>query len=59
MKIVFWEIILIIATVPVFRAIWLLLDSHDWFFEPAGLVLSLIVGLALSIFAFIMIHRRK
>ena len=50
-KIIFWELILIIASVPIFRAIWILLDSADWLNEPVGIFVSFIVGAIVAVWA--------
>jgi len=34
---VFWEMVLILASVAVFRSVWLLLDTIEWLSRPAGL----------------------
>lgn len=44
---IFWEIILILASVLVFRGAWILLDRFIGFGETA-LIMSLAMGIALS-----------
>lgn len=55
---IFWELLLIVAAIPVFRAAWIFLDNVDWLNENSGLLFSLIVGLALNFFALFMLHRK-
>ena len=58
MKKIFWELILLVASVLVFRALWLWLDSVEWMSGAPGITASLIVGIALSFLALLMIHRK-
>ncbi|MGB6680724.1 MAG: hypothetical protein WBF08_05285 [Candidatus Bathyarchaeia archaeon] len=44
---IFWEIVLILASVLVFRGAWVLLDRLIGFGETA-LIMSLVIGIALS-----------
>jgi hypothetical protein len=46
-EVIFWEIVLILASVLVFRGAWILLDRLIGFTETA-LIMSLIIGIALS-----------
>jgi len=57
----FWECVLLIASVFVFRGLWLLLDSLEFMHRPAGLWLSLILGSAVTVWAIHCItrHERK
>ena len=48
-KLLFAEIVLIIASVFIFRGLWLLLDLYPVMHEEWVLVLSLIVGIVLTI----------
>ncbi len=54
---VFWEMVLILASVPVFRSVWLLLDGIEWMSRPVGLWASLAVGLILGIVALGAVNR--
>jgi len=49
-KLVFTEIILLLASVFVFRSAWLLIDTLNVMHEPWVLFVSLIAGLAVAIF---------
>ncbi len=56
-RLVFWELVLILASVPIFRGIWLLLDGIEWLNRPAGLWASLAVGGILASVALAAIER--
>ena len=57
-KMIFWEIIFVLATVPIFRALWMLLDNIDWMSEPAGVFVSLAAGLIVSVLALFRINAK-
>ncbi|HDR15283.1 MAG TPA: hypothetical protein ENN79_07360 [Desulfobacteraceae bacterium] len=57
-KIIFWVIILVIATVPIFRAFWMLLDNIDWLNEPAGIFVSFAAGVMAAIWALVRINSK-
>ncbi len=46
-EVIFWEAVLILASVLVFRGAWLLLDRFVGYGE-AALISSLVIGIALS-----------
>ncbi len=46
-KHVFWESLLIIASVLVFRSLWLLMDEVELFWNPIVLVIFFIIGMIL------------
>ena len=52
----FWEIVLILASVPVFRAVWMMMDEVSFFSEPAGVLFSLFAGLVLLAVGLVRIH---
>ncbi|MFT4303702.1 MAG: hypothetical protein ACMXYG_03990 [Candidatus Woesearchaeota archaeon] len=55
-KIILWEIILIIASVFVFRSLWLLLDKYLIFpNEDLTLIISLIISIILTALAIYML----
>ena len=58
-KIIFWEIIFVLASVPIFRALWMLLDSVNWLNEPAGIFVSFASGVAVAALALIGIHSSR
>jgi len=43
---VFWEIVLILGSIPLFRSVWVLCDRSGFLNGNLGLLLSLAVGLA-------------
>jgi hypothetical protein len=51
-----WELLLLFASVLVFRSVWLLLDEMKWARETTGLLALLIPGVVLCIFALRAIH---
>ena len=60
-KLIFTEIVLLLASVLVFRGAWLLMDTQDIMEEPLMLGLSLVIGTVVAIFCFdyIIRHRKK
>ena len=54
---VFWELVLILASVLVFRGLWLLLDKVEWMNHGAGLWASLTVGVIVGIVALVAVNR--
>ena len=60
-KLIFSEIILLLASVLVFRGAWELIDTLDVMHETWALWFSLVVGLALAVFCmnYIIRQRRK
>lgn len=49
MKLVVAEIVLILASVFIFRGLWMLLDGFAFMHEPLALWLSLLLGIMASI----------
>lgn len=47
----FWELVLVIAGVFVFRGLWMLLDSLPFMHKPGALWLSLILGCGATVWA--------
>ena len=54
---VFWELVLILASVLVFRGLWLLLDKVEWMNRRAGLWAALAVGVIVGIVALVAVNR--
>ena len=54
---VFWEMTLLVASVLVFRGLWLLLDAIEWLSRPAGLWASLAVGMIAAAVALVAVNR--
>lgn len=57
--IIFWEVILLLSSILVFRGVWLLLDRIQWANGTEGLCLLLSVGLVSTCAALRMIHKGK
>lgn len=54
-----WELLLLAASILVFRSAWLLLDRSDWASSPTGLVVLLGSGVGLSVVALRAINRSE
>jgi hypothetical protein len=54
-----WELLLLFASILVFRSVWLLLDQMKWARETTGLLALLLPGIVLCIFALRAIHSDK
>ena len=52
-----WEIVLLLASVFVFRGLWTLLDEMEWMSSTSALIQSLVIGVALSVIAFWRLNR--
>ena len=53
---VFWEIVLILGSIPLFRSIWVLCDRIDFLNRYVGLLLSLAVGLVICVVALLALN---
>ena len=51
-----WELLLLFASILVFRSVWLLLDQMKWAREAPGLLALLLPGAVLCVFALRAIH---
>jgi hypothetical protein len=54
---VFWELVLILASVLIFRGLWLLLDQVEWLNHRVGLWASLAVGVIVCVAALVAVNR--
>jgi len=54
---VFWEIVLIFASILMFRSAWMLLDGIALMGRPAGLGVSLVVGVIVGVVALLAVNR--
>ena len=54
---IFWEMTLLVASVLVFRGLWLLLDTIEWLSRPAGLWAALAVGMIAAAVALAVVNR--
>jgi uncharacterized membrane protein YqjE len=50
-RIIFMELVLIAASVLIFRSIWAFLDKWDWASTNVGQGVLLVIGVVVSIFA--------
>lgn len=54
----FWEIVLILGSIPLFRSIWVLCDRSDFLNRNSGLILSLAVGLVICVAALLALNSK-
>jgi len=54
---VFLELVLILASILMFRSVWLLLDGIEWMCHPAGLWVSLAVGVIVGTVVLVAVNR--
>jgi hypothetical protein len=52
-----WELVLLFASILVFRSGWLLLDQFKWFSTLTGLLILLTIGFAACIIALKLINK--
>jgi hypothetical protein len=48
---VIWEIILVLASVMVFRSLWMLMDRVAWMSGTGALIIMVLAGLVLAVAA--------
>jgi hypothetical protein len=53
---VFWEIVLITGSIPLFRSVWVLCDRSNFLNQHMGLLLSLVVGLVICVVALLALN---
>jgi len=53
------ELVLVLASVLIFRSIWTLLDQMQWARSSVGLWLMLVIGIALTALALKEIHNHN
>jgi|GEM_PF-665908 hypothetical protein len=51
--IIFWEMVLILGSIPVFRSVWMLCDGVEFMNRRAGILLSFVVGIVLCVMSLI------
>jgi hypothetical protein len=56
-RLIAWEIVLLVASVFVFRGLWTLLDKMEWMSSTSALVRSLLIGIVLTVIAFWRLNR--
>ena len=47
----FWETVLLLGSIPVFRSVWMFFDSIEVMNQPAGIMMSFAAGIILCIAA--------
>ena len=55
---IFWEIVLILGSIPLFRSVWELCDRIDFLNQHLGLLLSFAVGFALCVVALLALNNK-
>jgi hypothetical protein len=53
----FWEAILILGSIPVFRSVWMLFDSIEFMNRHAGILLSFAGGILLCVISLLALNR--
>ncbi len=53
----FWEIVLIIGSVPLFRSLWMLFDRIDFMNRDTGILLSFTGSIIICIVALLALNR--
>ncbi|MCG2659015.1 MAG: hypothetical protein L6437_02055 [Kiritimatiellae bacterium] len=53
----FWETVLIVASIPVFRSVWMVFDKIEFMNRRAGIGLSLVAGVLLCIVALVALNK--
>ena len=56
-RLIAWEIVLLVASVFVFRGLWTLLDKIEWMSNTSALIRSLVIGVVLTVIAFWQLNR--
>lgn len=56
-RLIAWEIVLLLASVFVFRGLWTLLDKIEWMTSTTALIRSLVIGVILTVIAFWRLNR--
>jgi hypothetical protein len=56
-RLIAWEIVLLVASVFVFRGLWTLLDKIEWMSSTSALIRSLVIGIVLTVIAFWRLNR--
>jgi len=55
--IVFWELVLLFGSIPVFRGVWMIFDDFDFMNSIEGIALSLAAGIVLFIIALLALNK--
>jgi hypothetical protein len=57
--IVFWEMVLLAGSVPVFRGLWMIFDDFKFMNSIEGITLSLAAGIVLCIIALLALNKHE
>ncbi len=55
--IVFWELVLLVGSIPVFRSVWIIFDDIEFMNRIEGIALSLAAGIVLCIIAMLALNK--
>ena len=53
----FWEMVLLIGSIPVFRSVWMLMDKFDSMNSYAGIAVSFLFGALFCVMALLVLNR--
>ena len=56
-RVAFWEIILILCSIPVFRSVWMLFDRIEFMNRDVGILLSFAGGFLLCVISLLALHQ--
>ena len=56
-RLIAWEMVLLVASVFIFRGLWTLLDKVEWMSSTSALIRSLVIGVVLTVIAFWQLNR--
>lgn len=56
-RLVCWEFVLILGSIPVFRSAWMILDDIGIMNRPAGILLSFAAGIILCLISLYALNR--
>jgi multisubunit Na+/H+ antiporter MnhB subunit len=55
-RFIFWELLLVFASVLIFRSLWMIFDKLSWMNESSGILGSLLLGIILTFFSLIALN---
>lgn len=56
-KILLYELMLIFASVFIFRSLWMIYDQITWMNQEAGIIVSLIAGVIMTLIALVKLNK--
>ena len=57
LKIAMHEFLLVLASVLIFRSLWMISDRISWMNQDVGILVSLIVGIAVTLISLLRLNR--